>query len=84
VAVHSLFVLGELVGAGFLTLAVVLLALLATAAALHSGAAHHAEPAPAPVHAGDPYEEQLFAGYVRGDIDAAEYHYRLAAAANRV
>jgi hypothetical protein len=79
---NSLLVFGELVGAGFLTLAVVLLALAATAAALHSGAAHH--PVPAPVNGSDSYEEQLFARYVRGDINAAEYHDRLAAAANRI
>jgi hypothetical protein len=48
---HGGWVLGELIAAGFVTLAVVLIALLAIAAALHAGRTH--DPVPLRVRSED-------------------------------
>ena len=78
---HGIWLLGELIGAGFMTLSVVLLAVAGTAAALVSG--RMPRPVPPPL-AADRVEPVLLQRYARGDIDAAEYHSALARATETV
>ena len=68
---HGAWLVGELVGAGLVALAVVLIGLLTIAAALHSGRTQR--PVPVRARSIDPFEAMVLAQYARGEINAAEY-----------
>ena len=72
---HGAWLVGELVGAGLVALAVVLTGLLTIAAALHAGRTHR--PVRVRARSVDPFEAMVLARYARGEIDAAEYQRAL-------